>query len=53
MEERTEKKIEDLTMQELKSLAYDELARLEVAQSNLRILNARIAELNKPKPDIE
>ena len=38
-----EKKLSDLTVIELKSLAYDELARLEAAQSNLRILNQEIA----------
>ena len=38
-----EKKLSDLTVIELKSLAYDELARLESAQSNLRILNQEIA----------
>ena len=38
-----EKKLSDLTVVELKSLAYDELARLEAAQSNLRILNQEIA----------
>lgn len=37
-----EKKLSDLTVVELKSLAYDELARLEAAQSNLRILNQEI-----------
>lgn len=38
-----EKKLSELTIVELKSLAYDELARLESAQSNLRILNQEIA----------
>ena len=37
-----EKKLSDLTVVELKSLAYDELARLEAAQSNLRVLNQEI-----------
>lgn len=37
-----EKKLSDLTVIELKSLAYDELARVEQAQSNLRILNQEI-----------
>lgn len=37
-----EKKLSDLTVVELKSLAYDELARIEQAQSNLRILNQEI-----------
>lgn len=38
-----EKKLSDLTVVELKSLAYDELARVEQAQSNLRILNQEIS----------
>ena len=38
-----EKKLSDLTIVELKSLAYDELARLEAAQGNLRVLNQEIA----------
>ena len=38
-----EKKLSDLTVVELKSLAYDARARLESAQSNLRILNQEIA----------
>ncbi len=37
-----EKKLSDLTVVELKSLAYDELAKLEAAQQNLRILNQEI-----------
>ena len=37
-----EKKLSDLTVVELKSLAYDELAKLENAQQNLKILNQEI-----------
>jgi hypothetical protein len=37
-----EKKLSDLTVVELKSLAYDELAKLETSQQNLRILNQEI-----------
>ena len=37
-----EKKLSDLTVVELKSLAYDELARIERSQSNLRVLNQEI-----------
>ena len=37
-----EKKLSDLTVVELKSLAYDEVAKLENAQQNLRILNQEI-----------
>lgn len=34
----------------LKALAYDQLAQSEAIQSNLRALNARIAELSQEKP---
>ena len=37
-----EKKLSDLTVVELKSLAYDELSKLETAQQNLRVLNQEI-----------
>jgi hypothetical protein len=37
-----EKKLSDLTVIELKSLAYDELARVDQSQANLRILNQEI-----------
>ena len=37
-----EKKLSDLTVVELKSLAYDELARIDQSQSNLRVLNQEI-----------
>ena len=37
-----EKKLSDLTVVELKSLAYDELAKLENAQQNLKVLNQEI-----------
>jgi hypothetical protein len=38
-----EKKLSDLTVIELKSLAYDELARVDQSQANLRILNQEIS----------
>lgn len=36
-------------LNKLKALAYDELARREQADNNLRIINQRIADLNRPK----
>ena len=47
MEQSETKKFEDLTAQELKALAYDCLATIELNQNNLRAINARLAELNK------
>lgn len=37
-----QKNISDFTVIELKSLAYDELSRIELAQNNLRALNQEI-----------
>lgn len=36
-------------VKELKSMAYDQMAVLEQAQQNLRLINGRIAELGNPK----
>lgn len=41
------KELMDLSVQELKALAYDQLAILEQTQNNLKIINARITELSK------
>ena len=37
-----QKTISDLTVLELKGLAYDELTRIEFAQNNIRALNQEI-----------
>ena len=37
--------------QELKALAYDQLVLKEQAAMNLRLINQRLAELDKPKKD--
>lgn len=44
-----EKKISDLTVVELKSLAYDELAKIELCQNNLRALNQEITNRLQPQ----
>lgn len=44
-----EKKISDLTVVELKSLAYDELAKIEMCQNNLRALNQEITNRLQPQ----
>ena len=44
-----EKKISDLTVVELKSLAYDELAKIELCQNNLRVLNQEISNRLQPQ----
>ena len=42
MEEQKQITLADLNIVELKSLAYDELARIDHSQSNLRVLNQEI-----------
>ena len=39
--------ISKLTLTELKALAYDQIAELERIQANLRVINARITELQE------
>jgi hypothetical protein len=36
---------------QLKALAYDEMMKLEAAQTNLRLLNSRIVELQQLEQD--
>lgn len=38
-------------IKELKSLAYDQLAQIEISQSNLRAINERLAQLNKEEEE--
>lgn len=39
-------KIEELTLEQLKSLAYDCLLQIEQSQNNLKIINAEIGKRN-------
>lgn len=41
------KKLEEMSIEELKSTAYDEIGKIENSQRNLKLLNARIAELSQ------
>lgn len=43
--------ISKLTLTELKALAYDQIVQLERIQANLRIINARIEELQKAEAE--
>ena len=43
--------ISNLSITELKALAYDQLVQLERIQANLRIINARIEELQKQEDE--
>lgn len=38
-------------VKELKALAYDQLVIKEQAENNLRLLNQRIAQLSREKPE--
>jgi len=40
--------ITKLTVVELKALAYDELAKMEVAQNNLKTINQELAKRSQP-----
>jgi hypothetical protein len=39
-----------MTVEQLKSLAYDQMVLLEQTQRNLQILNAKISEKSNEKP---
>lgn len=43
--------ISNLSITELKALAYDQIVQLERIQANLRIINARIEELQKQEDE--
>ena len=42
-----QKQFNELSLQELKAVAYDTLAALEFHQTNLKKINSRISELSK------
>ena len=42
--------IKDLTVEQLKAMAYDEGKKMNIAQNNLQVLNTRIVELEQPAP---
>lgn len=44
----TNKNITEFTVVELKALAYDQLATIEVAQNNLKAINQEFAARNQP-----
>lgn len=45
------KPIEQMTIEELKAVGYDQMNELARVQQNLQIINARIVELSKPKEE--
>ena len=47
----TPEQLDALSPESLKALAYDQIAILDNADRNLKILNAKIAEKSKPLPE--
>ena len=45
--------IKDLSIKDLKEMAYNELRKFDVARQNLQILNARIQELENATPEVQ
>lgn len=43
----------ETNVEKLKSLAYDQMVALEQTQTNLRLINQRIAELSKETEAVE
>lgn len=44
-----EKKLSDLTVVELKALAYDQVAQIEFCQNNLRVINQELSQRLQPQ----
>jgi len=42
--------LKTMSLEKIKSLAYDQMVELERVQNNLRIINAEIAEKSKELP---
>ena len=49
----TIEELKALDVKELKSMAYDAIARLENEQQNVRVLNQIIAEKSQPKVEVK
>ena len=45
-----EKKLQDLTDVELKALAYDQFAQIQLCQNNLNAINGELARRSQPQP---
>ena len=45
--------IKTLTIEQLKALAYDCLASIELTQKNLQIINQEIVLRNQPKEEVK
>lgn len=43
-----DKQLSDFTVVELKALAYDQMAQLELAQNNLRVINQELSRRLNP-----
>lgn len=45
-----DKQLSDFTVVELKALAYDQMAQLELCQNNLRVINQELSRRLNPTP---
>ena len=45
--------VKDMDITTLKSLAYDEIQKLEIAQRNLRVINEEIARKGVPSESVQ
>jgi len=46
------KTLEEMTLEELKACAYDQIVQREQADGNLRLLNAEIQKRAQAKPEV-
>jgi hypothetical protein len=49
----TLEQLKELSLETLKSMAYDNFAVLEATQTNLKTLNQIIAEKSQPAPEVK
>lgn len=47
------RQLSELTLIELKALAYDQIQNIEIAQNNLRFINQEIEKRNQPQEEVE
>lgn len=48
-----DKQLSEMTLIELKALAYDQIQNIEIAQNNLRFINEEIQKRSQPQEEVE
>lgn len=48
-----DKQLSEMTLIELKALAYDQIQNIEIAQNNLRFINEEIQKRNQSQEEVE